>query len=95
VNSIQPEDSALKNSAPSTIRKPVVNPSSITLKKPGSENNSSLTNLNSLAEEARNTSDDIRPEAVQRAQALLKDPDWLSDYNIDGLANKLIDAENL
>jgi len=56
---------------------------------------SSLTDLGKLADQAARTGEDIRPEAIDRAQKLLQDPNWLSDYNIDGLAGKLIDIENI
>ena len=45
--------------------------------------------------DAANSGEDIRPEAIARAKELLGDANWLSDYNIDGLANKLIDIENI
>ncbi len=56
---------------------------------------SSLTDISKLADEAARSGEDIRPEAIDRAQKLLQDPSWLSDYNIDGLAGKLIDIENI
>ena len=51
--------------------------------------------MSKLADEAARSGEDIRPEAIDRAQKLLQDPSWLSDYNIDGLAGKLIDIENI
>lgn len=55
----------------------------------------SLPDLGKLSNDAANSGEDIRPEAIARAKELLGDANWLSDYNIDGLANKLIDIENI
>jgi len=54
-----------------------------------------LPNLGNLAKEVESSGEDIRSEVVEHARKLLDDPDWLSDYNIDGLANKLIDIEKI
>ena len=59
------------------------------------QSQASLPDLSKLADEATRSGDDIRPEAIDRAKKLIQDPDWLSDYNVDGLASKLIDIEKI
>ncbi|MDG1138452.1 MAG: hypothetical protein P8N49_02905 [Opitutales bacterium] len=61
----------------------------------GDRENVSLTDIGAIARRADASSPDIRPDAIARAQALLNDPDWLSDESLDALAEKLIDTENL
>ena len=55
----------------------------------------SLTDLSGIAEKADSSGPDIRPDAIARAQALLDDPNWLSDNALEALAEKLIDIEDL
>ena len=44
---------------------------------------------------AEQSGDDIRPEAIARAQSLLNDPNWLNDEALESLADKLISSEEL
>ena len=53
-----------------------------------------LTDVNSLANKASRTGDDIRPDAVERGRALLADPNWPSDTVLEGLADKLLSSED-
>jgi|TARA_B110000003_G_scaffold199163_2_gene197842 hypothetical protein len=53
-----------------------------------------LTDLSDLADRAANSGDEIRPEAVERAKALLSDPNWLNDDALEGLAEKLLSTED-
>ena len=53
-----------------------------------------LTDLSDLANRAANSGDEIRPEAVERAKALLSDPNWLNDDALEGLADKLLSTED-
>ena len=55
----------------------------------------SLPDIASLASHAATSESDVREQALARGKALLEDPNWLSDYNIDGLANKLLDIEDI
>ena len=54
----------------------------------------SLTDLSSLVDRIKSSSD-IRPDAVERGKSLLADPNWPSDDIIDSLAEKLLDEEGL
>jgi hypothetical protein len=53
-----------------------------------------LTDLSELADRAANSGDEIRPEAIERAKALLSDPNWLNDQALEGLADKLLSTED-
>ncbi len=61
---------------------------------PASSKNS-LTDISALTSLASDSGEDIRQDAINRAKALLDDPDWLSDYNFANLAGKLMDVENI
>jgi len=50
---------------------------------------SKIANLSNLSEIAQNSSPDIRPEAVERAKALLDDPNWLNNTSLENLAKKI------
>ena len=54
-----------------------------------------LTDLSDLAQRASNSSSDVRPDAIERAQALLADPNWPSDADLEGLAEKLLTTEDV
>jgi len=56
---------------------------------------SSLTDITSLVKAAAASSPEIRPEALARGAELLNDPSWLSDSNIEVLAERLIDTDQL
>jgi hypothetical protein len=51
-----------------------------------------LTDVNSLAAKASLTGDEVRPEAIERGRALLADPNWPNNADIDGLADKLLNS---
>ena len=53
-----------------------------------------LTDLSKLTDRAANSGEEIRPEAIERAKALLADPNWLNDDAIEGLAEKLLSTED-
>ncbi len=55
----------------------------------------SLTDLSAIGKKADASEPEIRRDAILRAQALLNDPDWLSDENLDALAEKLIEVEDI
>ena len=59
------------------------------------ESLSSAVNSNEIGIRADKSGDDIRPEAIARAQALMSDPDWLSDDALESLADKIISSEEL
>ena len=59
------------------------------------ESLSPAVNSNEIGIRADQSGDDIRPEAIARAQALMSDPDWLSDDALESLAEKLISSEEL
>ena len=54
-----------------------------------------LSDLSEISRDTMNSSPEIRPEAISRAAALLEDPNWLNDNNLEELAEKLIDIEQL
>jgi len=56
---------------------------------------SSLTSIASLVKAVAVSSPEIRPGALARGAELLNDPNWLSDSNIDVLAERLIDSDQL
>jgi hypothetical protein len=56
--------------------------------------NVQLTDLSDLTKRVANSSEELRPEAIERAQALLSDPNWPNDSDIQGLAEKLISTED-
>lgn len=60
-----------------------------------SESLNSVVNPNELGMRAEQSGDDIRPEAIVRAQSLLNDPNWLNDEALESLADKLISSEEL
>jgi hypothetical protein len=51
--------------------------------------------MDSLVKAAAGSSPDIRPEALARGAELLNDPNWLTDSNIEVLAERLIDSDQL
>ena len=55
----------------------------------------SLTDLSAISDKIEQSEPDIRPDAIARAQALLNDPNWLSDENLDSLAERLIEVEEI
>ena len=53
-----------------------------------------LTDLTSLAQRADSSGEDIRPEAIKRAQELLSNPNWPNDSDLEGLSEKLLSTED-
>lgn len=51
-----------------------------------------LTDVNSLAAKASHTGDEVRSEAIERGRALLADPNWPNNVDLDGLAEKLLNS---
>jgi len=64
-------------------------------KSSGIEASISLPDISSLARAAHASGPDIRPEAILRAEKLLNDPNWLSDSNLDVLADRILTNEDL
>lgn len=58
---------------------------------PGAE----LTDISSLANASLNSGPDLRPDVLARAEKLINNPDWLNDTNLDALAEKLMNQEDL
>jgi len=56
--------------------------------------NNSISGPGSTARHVASSSPDIRDDAIQRAQQLLKDSNWLSDDNLTRLASKISDLED-
>ena len=57
--------------------------------------NTNLSNLSEVAFRIDSSSPDLRPDAITHARALLSDPNWLSESNLDQLASKIIQEEAL
>jgi|TARA_B110000305_G_C18914957_1_gene392427 hypothetical protein len=53
-----------------------------------------LTDLTELAQRAELSGDDIRTDVIKRAQALLSDPNWPSDNDLEGLSEKLLSTDD-
>ena len=53
-----------------------------------------LTDLSDLAKRAETTGEDVRPDVIKRAQALLADPNWPNDSDLEGLSEKLLTTED-
>jgi hypothetical protein len=48
-----------------------------------------------LASDAKNTGEEIRGDVIARAEKLLSDPNWLSDSNLDSLADRILSIEDI
>lgn len=55
----------------------------------------SIIDLSSLTSEAKSTGDEIREDVIARAEKLLSDPNWLSDSNLDSLADRILSVEDI
>jgi hypothetical protein len=53
-----------------------------------------FTDLSSLAQRANASGEDIRPDAIKRAQELLSNPNWPNDSDLEGLSEKLLSTED-
>jgi len=60
-----------------------------------SDSQNSLVDLSSLTAESKSTGDEIREDVIARAEKLLSDPNWLSDSNIDSLADRILSIEDI
>lgn len=60
-----------------------------------SDSLNSIIDLSSLSADAKNTGDDIREDVIARAEKLLSDPKWLSDSNLDSLADRILTVEDI
>jgi hypothetical protein len=60
-----------------------------------SEEVSLISDIKNLAKAAENSDPDIRPDVVAKAEKLLNDPNWLSDSNLDALADRILSTEDL
>ena len=54
-----------------------------------------ISNISQLSHKAADSSDDLRPDVMERARTLLDDPNWLTNDSLDLLAGKIIDEEQL
>lgn len=54
-----------------------------------------LPDLANLTGNAQNSASDLRSEFINRARSLITDDNWLSDKNIDLLASKIAQVENI
>ena len=59
-----------------------------------SATNAKLTDVSKIADQARKTGEEIRPDAIERGKALLADPNWPNDATIEGLAEKLLSTDD-
>ena len=87
-------DNVKLNHVASTIRNVHSNPSTlVNVDSPPQTLGSTLTAHSELVENAKELQSDIRPDRIARAQALINDPNWLDDLNLDKLANKILQEE--
>ncbi|MBT7649946.1 MAG: hypothetical protein HN553_03110 [Opitutae bacterium] len=54
-----------------------------------------ISNISQLSRKAADSSDDVRPDVMERARTLLDDPNWLNNDSLDLLAGKIVDEEQL
>ena len=54
----------------------------------------SLTDVGKIADRASRAGEEIRPEAIERAKALLANPNWPNDEALEGLAEKLLSSDD-
>jgi len=75
----------------------ISNSKSISSNIPSSSNEISdkISNLSQLSVKAADSSDDLRPDVMERARSLLEDPNWLNNDSLDLLAGKIVDEEQL
>jgi len=55
---------------------------------------SNVADLSNLVTEAKESSNDIREDVVERAKLLMSDPNWLNDGNLSKLSEKLLQVED-
>ena len=61
----------------------------------GNEISDKISNLSQLSLKAADSSDDVRPDVMERARSLLENPNWLNNDSLDLLAGKIVDEEQL
>ena len=54
-----------------------------------------ISNISQLSHKAADSSDDVRPDVMERARTLLDDPSWLNNDSLELLAGKIVDEEQL
>ncbi|MDG1325564.1 MAG: hypothetical protein P8P49_07340 [Opitutales bacterium] len=54
-----------------------------------------ISNISQLSQKAAESSDDVRPDVMERARTLLDDPNWLNNDSLELLAGKIVDEEQL
>ena len=60
-----------------------------------SDSLNSIIDLSSLTADVKNTGEEIREDVITRAEKLLSDPNWLSDSNLDSLADRILSVEDI
>ena len=55
---------------------------------------SNVADLSNLVTEAKESSNDIREDVIERAKLLMSDPNWLNDGNLSKLSEKLLQVED-
>jgi hypothetical protein len=60
-----------------------------------SDSPNSIIDFSSLAFDAKNSGEEIRQDLIAKAEKLLSDPNWLSDSNLDSLADRILSAEDI
>jgi len=55
---------------------------------------SNVADLSNLVTEAKESSNDIREDVVERAKLLMSDPNWLNDGDLSKLSEKLLQVED-
>ena len=90
---INPDNAKLSRIA-SSVRNVHPTPSTlVNVDSPDQTLGSTLSAHSELVENAKETEPDNRPDRIARAQALINDPNWLDDLNLDKLANKILQEE--
>ena len=60
-----------------------------------SDSPNSIIDISSLSTEARNTGSEVRRDVIARAEKLISDPNWLTDSNLDSLADRILSVEDI
>lgn len=60
-----------------------------------SDSPNSIINISSLSTDARNTGNEVRRDVIARAEKLISDPNWLTDSNLDSLADRILSVEDI
>lgn len=54
-----------------------------------------LTSISLVSAQAQQSSPELRQDIIDRAKSLINDPNWLTDNNLDLLADKIGEIENI